>query len=143
MINILICVCAKLLQSCLTLCNPMDHSLLSSSVHGIFQVRIQLQVGCHALPSGDLPDPGMEPVCLRSPALACGFFITNATCDVPCLIDVRLTVLPIEPSNTVVFIVSYWNIASNFLKSENFLNLLLSEREASYHHQTYIVQQMK
>ena len=31
------CVCA---QSCLTLCNPMDCSLLGSSVHGIFQARI-------------------------------------------------------------------------------------------------------
>ena len=28
------------LQSCLTLCNPMDCSLPGSSVHGIFQVRI-------------------------------------------------------------------------------------------------------
>ena len=27
-------------QSCPTLCNPMDHSLTSSSVHGIFQARI-------------------------------------------------------------------------------------------------------
>ena len=27
-------------QSCLTLCDSMDHSLVGSSVHGIFQVRI-------------------------------------------------------------------------------------------------------
>ena len=27
-------------QSCLTLCDPMDCSLLVSSVHGIFQARI-------------------------------------------------------------------------------------------------------
>ena len=27
-------------QSCLTLCNPMDYSLLGSSVLGIFQARI-------------------------------------------------------------------------------------------------------
>ena len=31
---------AKLLQSCLTLCDPIDSSPLSSSVPGIFQVRI-------------------------------------------------------------------------------------------------------
>ena len=31
---------AKTLQLCLTLCNPMDFSLLGSSVHGIFQARI-------------------------------------------------------------------------------------------------------
>ena len=30
----------KLLQSCLTLCNPMDGSLQASSVHGILQARI-------------------------------------------------------------------------------------------------------
>ena len=30
-------------------------------------------------PSGDLPDPGIEPVSLRSPALAGGFFTTSAT----------------------------------------------------------------
>ena len=31
---------AKLLQSCLTLCNPVDCSLPGSSVHGIFQARV-------------------------------------------------------------------------------------------------------
>ena len=35
-----VCVCAKLLQSCLTLCNPVDHSRPGSSVHGILQARI-------------------------------------------------------------------------------------------------------
>ena len=33
-------MCAKLLQSCLTLCDPMDCSLTGSSVHGILQARI-------------------------------------------------------------------------------------------------------
>ena len=33
-------VCAQLLQSCLTLCSPMDCSPLGSSVHGILQARI-------------------------------------------------------------------------------------------------------
>ena len=31
---------AKSFQSCLTLCDPMDCSLLSSSVHGIFHAKI-------------------------------------------------------------------------------------------------------
>ena len=35
-----ICVCAKSLQSCPTLCDPMDHSPPGSSVHGILQPRI-------------------------------------------------------------------------------------------------------
>ena len=33
-------VCAKSLQSCLTLCNRMDCSLLGSSVHGVLQARV-------------------------------------------------------------------------------------------------------
>ena len=33
-------VCAKSLQSCLTLCDPMSCSLPGSSVHGILQARI-------------------------------------------------------------------------------------------------------
>ena len=33
-------VCAKSLQSCPTLFDPMDHSQLVSSVHGILQARI-------------------------------------------------------------------------------------------------------
>ena len=35
-----VCVHAKLLQSCLTLCDPMDSSPPGSSVHGIVQARI-------------------------------------------------------------------------------------------------------
>ena len=34
------CMHAKLLQSCPTLCNPMDYSPPGSSVHGILQARI-------------------------------------------------------------------------------------------------------
>ena len=34
------CTRAKSLQSCLTLCDPMDRSLPGSSVHGILQERI-------------------------------------------------------------------------------------------------------
>ena len=39
------CVCAKLLQSCLTLCDPMDCSLAGSAVCGILQARILLLQG--------------------------------------------------------------------------------------------------
>ena len=34
------CLPAKSLKSCLTLCDPIDYSLLGSSVHGILQARI-------------------------------------------------------------------------------------------------------
>ena len=41
-----VCMHAKLLQSCL--CNPMDHILPGSSVHGILQARVLERV---AMPS--------------------------------------------------------------------------------------------
>ena len=58
---------AKLLQLCLTLCNPMDYSLLGSSVHGISQARTLEWVAISF--SGALPDPGIEPTSPLSPAL--------------------------------------------------------------------------
>ena len=69
------CVRAKSLQSCLTLCDPMDYSLPGSSVHGILHARILEWVAMP--PPGDLPDPGIEPVSLMSPALAGRFFNTS------------------------------------------------------------------
>ena len=51
------------IQSCPTLCNPMDCSLPGSSVCGILQGNYT-RVGCHSL--GDLPSPGTE---YWSPAL--------------------------------------------------------------------------
>ena len=63
---------AALLQSCPTLWDPMDYSPPGSSVSGIVQARILEQVAISF--SRDLPDPGTEPVSLRSPALAGGFF---------------------------------------------------------------------
>ena len=69
--------CAKSLQSCLTLYDPMDHSPPGSSVHGTLQARILEWV---AVPSPrDLPDPEMEPSSLTSPALAGGPFTTSST----------------------------------------------------------------
>ena len=40
---------AKLLESCPTLCDPMDCSLPGSSAHGIFQARV-LEWGAIAFP---------------------------------------------------------------------------------------------
>ena len=39
-VPIIFCFCVLVSQSCLTLCNPMDCSPPSSSVHGILQARI-------------------------------------------------------------------------------------------------------
>ena len=57
----LMCVHAKSLQSCLTLCTPVDCNPLVS-VHGILQVRIL--ACCHALLQGIFPTQGMNPCLL-------------------------------------------------------------------------------
>ena len=68
---------AKLLQLCLTLCDPMDCSPPGSSVHGILQARILEWI---AMPSSrSLPNPEIESMSLTSPALAEEFFTTSAT----------------------------------------------------------------
>ena len=67
----------KSLQSCLTLCDPIDYSPPGSSVHWIPQARILEWVGIPS--SGDLPNPGIRPPSIMSPALANGFFTANAT----------------------------------------------------------------
>ena len=61
-------MCAKLLQSYLTLCDTMDCSLPGPSVHGILQARILEWVPCPS--PGDLPNPGVKPTFLMSPVLA-------------------------------------------------------------------------
>ena len=40
------------------------------------------EVGCHALLEGNLPDPGIQPVSLTSPALAGRFITTSAIWEV-------------------------------------------------------------
>ena len=68
---------AKSLQSCLVLCNSMDCRPPGFFVHGVLQART---LECHVMPfSKDLPNPGIEPLSLMSPALADGFFTNNAT----------------------------------------------------------------
>ena len=67
--NILVCVCAKSLQSSLTLCSQVPLS-----------VGFPRQEYWNELPSplpGNLPDPGIKPTSLMSPALAGSFFTTN------------------------------------------------------------------
>ena len=55
----------------------MDYSQPGSFVHGILQARI---LECIASPPpGDLPNVGIEPTSLRSPALAGGFSTMSAT----------------------------------------------------------------
>ena len=72
------CVRAHSLQPCPPFCDAMDCSPPGSSVHGILQAGIYWS-GLPCPPPGDLPDPGITPSVLTSPALAGGFFTTTAT----------------------------------------------------------------
>ena len=91
-----VCLCesAQQLQSCPTLCNPMDCSLPGSSVHGFLQSkktiahqaplslgfsRQEYWSGLPCSPPGDLPNAEIETVSLMSPVLAGMFFITSTT----------------------------------------------------------------
>ena len=67
-----LCMCV---QSCPTLCNPMDCSLPGSSVHGIFQANYWGELPFPTL--GDLPTPRVKPASPGSPALAGRLFITE------------------------------------------------------------------
>ena len=52
-----LCLHAKLLQVCLTLCNPMDCSSPDSSVHGILQTRIPEWVAMPSSRGSSPPNP--------------------------------------------------------------------------------------
>ena len=69
--------CAKLLQLYLTLCNPTDCSLPSSSVNGILQARILEWVAISSTRGSSCL--GITPRSLMSPALAGGFFTISTT----------------------------------------------------------------
>ena len=69
---------AKWLQSCQTLCNPMDSNPPGSSVHGILQARVLEWV---AMPSS-IASPRLRDRTYISyvSCIGGGFFTTRATC---------------------------------------------------------------
>ena len=73
MLTDIMCVCeCSVAQLCPTLCDPMDCSLPSSSLSMGYS-----QEYCDGLPfpiPGDLPNPGIKPTSLASPALTGGVF---------------------------------------------------------------------
>ena len=65
------------LQSCLTLCDPWTVAHQAPLFMGFS--RQEYWSGLPCPPPEDLPDPGIEPVSLASPALGGGSFTTNVT----------------------------------------------------------------
>ena len=85
----LIPLCAKLLQLCPTLCDPLDYSPPGSSVSWGFS-RQQYWSGLPCPTQGDLPNPGIEPTSLLSPALAGRFSTTSTTWEAPDTLRLRV-----------------------------------------------------
>ena len=69
-------VSAKLLQSCLTLCNNADCNPQAPPSMGFS--RQEYWSGLPCPPPGHLPEPGIEPASLMSPAWTGRFFTTAA-----------------------------------------------------------------
>ena len=109
------CTYSKSLHLWPTLCYPMDGSPLGFYVHGILQAKI-LGWAVAISYSGDLPDPGIEPPSLISPAPASGFFTTSTTWEaiyaLLLLKETRISYSPscfppvtiIRPSTSMLFI---------------------------------------
>ena len=67
---------AKSLQSCLTLCDPID---TGSSIHGILQAGL---LECVIMPSFHLSNPGIKPTSPETPALqADSFLLSHLGCS--------------------------------------------------------------
>ena len=87
------CVCAKLLWLCLTLCDPMDWHLPGSSVHGILQARMLEWVAVPFSRGSSWPRDQTHISCVS--CLSGGFFTTSATWEAHLYIYVYL--LPLGP----------------------------------------------
>ena len=62
------CMCGKLLQSCLTLCNPMDCRVHQAPLFMGFS-RQEYWSGLPCPPAGYLPNPGVESTSPAAPSL--------------------------------------------------------------------------
>ena len=77
------CMHAKSLQSCLTLCDPVDCSLPGFSVHEFFQARTLEWVGKPSSRGSSGPRDQTRVSYVLSSALAGGFFTASTTWEAP------------------------------------------------------------
>ena len=128
--ELLICfVCAESLQSCPTLWHHGLYRLLC-----LWDSPEKIWSGLPFPPSGDLPDPGIEPASLMSPASVGRFFTTSTTCEalicfnLPknshlchgfkwqwCIVASKIIVLPLGPFQnkaviSLIFSFSCWTL---------------------------------
>ena len=82
-------MCAESLQLCLTLSSLMDIDLQAPLSMGFS--RQEYWSGLPFPPLGKLPNPGIKPMSLTSPALTDGFFITGARWEARLVHDLLLS----------------------------------------------------
>ena len=85
-----LCAHAKLFQSCWTHCPTLPSVALQAPLSMGFS-RQEYWRGLLWSPPGDLPNPGIKPTSLTSPALAGGFFTTSATLTHCSLVSVQFS----------------------------------------------------
>ena len=73
-------MCAKSLQSCLTLRDPW--TVVHQAPLSMKFSRQEYWSGLPCSPPGDLPDPGIEPSSFMSPVLPGRVFTTSATWEI-------------------------------------------------------------
>ena len=108
------------LQSCPTLCKPMDGSPPGSSVHGILQARtlewLAMFSSRDSSPPGDLPNPGIKPPSLMYPELAGRFFSTSTTWEASYSLYIKILCLSIYPYIDIWLDSTFW--LSNAMKMD-------------------------
>ena len=111
----LVCVCACMLShfSRVRLCATLWTAAHQAPLYVRFS-RQEYGSGLPCPPPGDLPDPGIEPVFLTSPALAGRFFTTCATWGAPSM----------NRSQLIYSFCSLWAISS-FQVGDNYKLVLL------------------
>ena len=125
--HVYMCACGHF--SCVRLCDPMDCSLPGSSVDGILQARS----GLPCPPPGDLPNSGIKPVSLMSPALSFSTVatweaLTEVLCEFKCTVWYAQTCGIITTTETVYtpltsnVLMSPWNLSSCLPSANNQLS---------------------
>ena len=131
---------AKLLESCLTLCDPMGLACQAPLSMGFS--RQEYLSGLPCPPPGDLPDPGIEPISLMSPALAGGFFTISTTWETQkhttvCKINNKI-LSSVQSLSHVRFFVTPWTAACqvflSITSSQSLLKLMSIHSVMPYNH---------
>ena len=126
---------SEIVYSCLTLCDPMDYSLLGSSIHGIFQARVLEWVAISSSRVSSQPRDQTQVFCIAADIYCsnlCSLLIRillKSGISSPCVILVLLLSLK-HITIWLHFTSLQWNRAVGF-KTTNGLNIAKSNNHIS------------